>query len=110
MLLMAAQGNPSRRSRPLPPFWAETRARILARDYYRCQWYLPDGRKCGKRATEVDHKIPAMLANDHRDANLQALCHEHHASKTGKEARAARGGLKGTRPPEPHPGKISGAD
>jgi 5-methylcytosine-specific restriction protein A len=83
-----------RRSQPLPADWTKTRARILARDGHRCAM-------CGSRATDVDHIVPVSQGGSEVDSNLQSLCRTHHASKTGREARAMRPSRK--RPPETHP-------
>lgn len=41
---------------------------------------------CGKTATDVDHIEPG---DNHRDANLQALCKYHHGIKSGGEGGRA---------------------
>ncbi|MBM3940447.1 MAG: HNH endonuclease [SAR202 cluster bacterium] len=53
---------------------------ILARDLHLC-------RRCGERATEVDHVVPLSQGGTDAPANLQALCRPCHASK-------GRGGQK----------------
>jgi 5-methylcytosine-specific restriction endonuclease McrA len=83
-----------RRRSPLPPGWESTRRRILARD--------PLCRACGHApATEVDH---LGHHDDHRDHMLQGLCSPCHASKTGKDAAAAKPSRY--RPPSRHPGIL----
>ncbi|WP_280393203.1 HNH endonuclease [Nocardia wallacei] len=48
-------------------------------------------RGCAALASEVDHIEPVGAGGDRYDwANLQSLCHAHHAEKTAAEARAAR--------------------
>lgn len=102
--------NPSRwhistRKARLPKDWDSTRRpRILRRDKRRCQWPLPDGTVCGRRANQVDHKTPN---DDHSDTNLWTLCIDHHTEKTQHEAAAARWQHRRTRTPEPHPGLTS---
>lgn len=73
-----------------------------------CQWVLPDNTMCLDSATEVDHKNPG---DDHRDTNLQALCHMHHARKSsaeGGQAAAAKKRANGQRfrRVEDHPGMM----
>ena len=36
----------------------------------------------GKLRGEIDHVIPLILGGQHRETNLQLLCHECHAAKT----------------------------
>ena len=36
-------------------------------------------------STDVDHRVPRRRGGDDSDANLQALCHECHSSKTARE-------------------------
>lgn len=95
----------SDRKERLPKDWARIRLRILRRDGYRCRHQqVPGAPRCGRPANQVDHIIPG---DDHRDANLQALCAWHHARKSsreGVEARAPR--PTRARPPEPHPGAL----
>ena len=64
--------------RRMPPGWAATRRRVLARDQERCQI-------CGGAASEVHHL-------DHRetDDGLVSLCHGCHAAITQARALAAR--------------------
>lgn len=51
---------------------------------------------CGAPATEVDHVIPRDAGGSDEPANLRALCHDCHASETGRYAgrrsAAERGG------------------
>lgn len=79
----------SDRRSQLPPDWPVIVARIKKRDQNRCRWKLPSGKRCPRRGTDVDHKVPG---NDHRDANLQLLCEEHHKAKSAREGHAARWG------------------
>lgn len=82
----------------LPEDWASLRRAVMQRDYYICQLAY-DG--CTWRATEVDHRI---RGDNHAMSNLQAVCSKCHATKTGREANAAR--RKRKNDPEPHPGFI----
>ena len=36
----------------------------------------------GKLRAEFDHAIPLIVGGEHRESNLQLLCHECHAAKT----------------------------
>lgn len=36
----------------------------------------------GKLRAEIDHVIPLIIGGQHRETNLQLLCHECHAGKT----------------------------
>ena len=97
-----------RRSR-LPADWATRRRRVLRRDRYRCQHREPGtGQLCGMYATEVDH---IDRGDDHAEENLQALCTDHHRSKSGREgAQAAQQKRRATRQKfrrtEDHPGLL----
>ncbi|WDM16753.1 HNH endonuclease [Streptomyces lavenduligriseus] len=97
---MAWQGS-TRRSR-LPKDWPRIRARVLRRDKGVCQAVFSDGRLCGQPATQVDHIVPG---DDHRLANLQALCAWCHARKSASEggAAAARTRVRTDRPKPTHP-------
>ena len=100
------QGS-DRRDR-LPPDWPKIRARILRRDGRRCTVRNVDGVRCGELATDVDHVKPG---DDHRDANLRAVCQWHHRRKTGREGAAARAAAwrrnnSKYRRSEAHPGLV----
>lgn len=90
----------SRRRDELPPDWKQRRARVLARDGYRCTKVVA-GERCQARATDVDHVQPGA---DHRESNLTSLCTKHHLEKSSAEGVAAR--PKRRRAPEPHPGIL----
>lgn len=77
--------NRSRRTAPLPPGWGVTRKRILQRAGGRC---AEPG--CTDRATDVDHIVAVSAGGSEADANLQALCRQHHNRKTSQEANTAR--------------------
>ena len=86
----------SRRKERFNKGWEATRLRILRRDGWVCQWPVIDpvtgvSCKCGVRAVEVDHKRRALNGvDDDSPSNLWALCHAHHAYKTGVESADAR--------------------
>lgn len=90
----------STRRRRLPPDWHTViRPRILARDRGICH-------VCGRLGAEqVDH---LKAGDDHRDANLAAICEPCHRTKSGREGAAAAHARRRPRrrPPEPHPGQI----
>jgi len=54
----------------LPADWRRIRLVVLRRDRWTC-------RRCGRPANQVDHIVPG---DDHRPANLQALCKSCHAT------------------------------
>jgi 5-methylcytosine-specific restriction enzyme A len=86
------------RRSPLPANWPQLRRAVLRRDKGVCQIKGP---RCTEQATEVDHK---GAHDDHRLVMLQAVCKPCHASKTGRDARAARVSMPSRlRPPERHP-------
>lgn len=109
-----------RRRERMPVGWAKIRAKILQRDHNRCTWINgePDGgtwrmwadiRRCPEQATDVDH----IGAHDNHDpANLRALCHGHHAHRTGVQANAAKRehGHTRMRPKQQHPGLSTYTD
>lgn len=70
----------------LPSDWPARRAKVLARDGYRCTEQTPQGR-CVARATDVDHVV---RGDDHSLANLTSLCSSHHAAKSAREGVEAR--------------------
>lgn len=75
----------STRTNTLPPNWPRIRARILRRDHHHCQWA-----GCTAKGTEVDHIDPN---GPDADWNLRALCHPHHAHKSGQEGAQARNAM-----------------
>lgn len=72
--------NSTRRHR-LPANWQRLRVRVLRRDLHTC--YV-----CGNPATEVDHVVPG---DNHDPANLAAICHPCHMSKSGHEGGTTQG-------------------
>ncbi|MEO3976319.1 HNH endonuclease signature motif containing protein [Streptomyces sp. CAU 1734] len=94
----------SNRRAELPPNWySEIRPEVLRRDRRRCQWPQPAGGICGAHANQVDH---IGDGDDHRPANLQALCETCHRRKTSAQGNTARWAERARRPPERHPGFI----
>lgn len=69
--------------------WQDIRRRILTRDCGLCQECKRQGRV--GLADEVDHVIELQDGGTDADANLEALCHEHHAEKTARSQAARRG-------------------
>nr|WP_244879670.1 HNH endonuclease [Micromonospora aurantiaca] len=62
------------------------------------------GERCNAPANQVDH---IQRGDDHRDANLQALCTYCHGQKTAAEAAEARRARpRRERPSERHPGSL----
>ncbi|WP_026211795.1 HNH endonuclease [Longispora albida] len=96
----------SARAQQLPPDWPRRRARVLARDGYRCRAITEYDERCTEPADEVDH---IRRGGDHRLSNLQSLCAWHHGKKSAREgAHAARLARPSRyRPREPHPGEIT---
>lgn len=64
------------------------RSKILKRDQYRCQLNYSD--ICTRRATEVDHVIPAVRGGDDDEGNLRAVCVPCHRRKTSYEGHSER--------------------
>lgn len=60
--------------------WRRLRLEILRRDEYTCAHA-----GCWAKATEVDHIRPKEDGGTDDPANLQAMCHTHHAEKTTNE-------------------------
>ncbi|GAA3223195.1 hypothetical protein GCM10010468_49520 [Actinocorallia longicatena] len=91
------------RTTPLPPNWPAIRRAVLARDQHACQIRGP---RCTGKATDVDHM---GAADDHRPEVLQSACGTCHASKTGREAQAARAPQETRARPRPqgHPGLLA---
>ena len=91
------------RKAELPSDWALRRIRVLRRDSYACQHRdRPGGPKCLAPANQCDHIERGM---NHSLENLQALCREHHAQKTAREALEAKMARRRV-DPEPHPGLL----
>src|SRR5690606_32967235 len=93
----------SRRRAELPPNWEAIRREILDRDGRQCRWILPSGKRCPRRATDVDHFGDR---NDHSPRNLRALCTHHHAKVTAMQGVRARRKKPRRRPEERHPGRL----
>ncbi len=87
------------RTKPLPPDWHKTQPRILRRDGRRC--YICGAPGC----RQVDHIKPVSQGGGEDDSNLAAICNRCEASKTAREANAAK--PKRARPrTEKHPGLL----
>jgi hypothetical protein len=67
----------------MPPGWAATRRRILARDSWTCRLQLTG---CTRQAAEVHH----LERGNEADALLVAVCHSCHQVITAQQAAAAR--------------------
>jgi 5-methylcytosine-specific restriction endonuclease McrA len=100
----------SNRKSTLPVGWPAIQIRILKRDHHACQHVREDtGRRCGLRATDVDHIIPNSQGGSDADSNLQALCTWHHRRKSGREGGLASGQARTARAEAAkplHPGLI----
>lgn len=92
----------SNRRAELPADWDKIRVAQLERDDNRCTWRLPSGKRCPRRATEVDHYGDK---NDH--TKLRSLCSDHHKQHTQSQARRARQKGSRRRRGEDHPGRVS---
>jgi 5-methylcytosine-specific restriction protein A len=99
---VAWQGSDRRRR--LPGDWEARRRAVLARCGGRCEHRFPNGGRCPRPATDVDH---IEHGDDHSLANLQGLCADHHKRKSSREGNATQAARRGLakRPPEEHPGK-----
>ena len=63
------------RSRYVP---APTKAIVLKRAGYCCEYQGKDGKRCGsKQHLEIDHIKPYALGGGHESENLQVLCGQH---------------------------------
>ena len=76
----------SGRRQELPPNWPALRRAVLKRDKDRCQWKMGRTGICGATANQVDH---VRRGPDHSQANLRALCADHHKEKSSSEGGAA---------------------
>lgn len=71
----------SARNHSRPANWSSRRARVLARDRFKCQL-------CGSRERlEVDHIVPVARGGSWEPDNLWTLCKECHKRKTYSEDR-----------------------
>jgi|SRR6185369_4335841 len=46
-----------------------------------------DRRIVGKLRAEFDHEIPLIIGGEHRETNIQLLCHECHSAKTALDVK-----------------------
>jgi 5-methylcytosine-specific restriction protein A len=88
-----------RKSR-LPSDWQSRRRIVLERCGYQCEHVRSSGRRCGSKATDVDH---VQHGDDHSLSNLQGLCSWHHKQKTSRESQEAKAEIRASlkRPQEP---------
>lgn len=90
-----AWAKTSRHARGYGTAWTKLRAIVLAEEPL-CRICKRNGKV--KPASHVDHMTPkAKGGTDHR-SNLQALCAEHHTTKTLTEAAEAQGRTYKPRP------------
>ncbi|MBX3646981.1 MAG: HNH endonuclease, partial [Rhodocyclaceae bacterium] len=62
-----------------PPDWSQRRAKVLARDGYKCsKCGYPDGFKRKCRELHVHHIVHISDGGDNRPSNLVTLCHICH--------------------------------
>ena len=87
----------------LPRDWPRIRAHVLARDGHACRW-IENNKRCGARATDVDH---INNRHDHNEKNLRSLCVTHHSAYTSKQGNAERWKHSERCPKETHPGLRS---
>jgi hypothetical protein len=102
---MAGWENSDRRER-LPADWPARRRKRLEIDGHRCTWRLPSGKRCPRKATDVDHRVEG--SDDDRIEALQSLCADHHAKKTARAAARIKREKRQRRwrPQENHPGSF----
>jgi 5-methylcytosine-specific restriction enzyme A len=67
--------------------WPKVRVLALKRDNYICRLRYPG---CLGKATEVDHIVQPQAGGTADPANLQAVCHRCHATRTAKQGHEAR--------------------
>ncbi|RQM44740.1 HNH endonuclease [Paraburkholderia bannensis] len=79
----AERGN--RHARGYGSHWQKLRAMVLARDCYVCR--CAECRRLGRvrEATEVDHVLPKSQGGTDDPANLSAINHDCHKTKTATE-------------------------
>ncbi len=74
--------RPSAARRGYDAAWRDFRAEYLSRNPL-CVALLRDGRRCGRPATDVDHKKTLASGADRFDeTNLASYCHSCHSRKT----------------------------
>lgn len=102
---MSGWNDSDRRDR-LPDDWEARRRKRLEIDGHRCTWRLPSGKRCPRKATDVDHRVEG--SDDHRISELQSLCAHHHGKKTARAAGRIKREKRQRRwrPQENHPGSF----
>jgi len=80
--------NTSNRRSRLPSNWKQLCEAVHARSGWRCEFSLPSGARCPRKADGgVDH----IIANDDDSlTNLRDSCQHHHGKKSSAEGLAAR--------------------
>lgn len=85
---MPGKWQGSDRRERLPDDWDELCRIIHARSGYRCEFTLPSGIRCPRKADGgVDH---IKRGDDHRIGNLRDSCKHHHGRKSSEEGNQAR--------------------
>jgi 5-methylcytosine-specific restriction endonuclease McrA len=67
--------------------WRRIRSQVLERDGYVCQLRYPG---CLEKAGQVDHIVQPEIGGDNSPANLRAVCHRCHATRTGRQGALAQ--------------------
>lgn len=65
--------------------WAHLREQVLTRDKHLCQTCLRRG--IVKPGDMVDHKVNKAQGGNNSLSNLETICRECHATKTGREGQ-----------------------
>jgi 5-methylcytosine-specific restriction enzyme A len=74
----------TRQQRGYGAMWQKLRKRILTRDNGLCQPCRRRGRI--KAASHVDHIVNKARGGTDRESNLESICRDCHALKTGRES------------------------
>ena len=85
---MPGRWKGSNRRERLPANWAALVKAVHARSGDRCEFVLPSGARCPRKADGgVDHRIPN---DDHSMTNLRDSCQHHHGKKSSAEGNEAQ--------------------
>jgi hypothetical protein len=100
---MPGKWQGSDRRQRLPDNWPTLAREVHKRSGWQCEFKLPSGRRCPRRADGgVDH-----IQNDdnHDLKNLRDTCHHHHGKKSSQEGATAKAEIAELkrRPAEQHP-------